>query len=88
MAEFRDRFLARAHGDAESIGSALARGDLGAIRSLCHGLSGNAGMFGFADVGTLAQAVEEAVDRGADADEVRGLTAPLLERIAQLDQER
>lgn len=88
MAGFRERFLLRACGDAEDIGSALARDDLTMVRSLCHGLSGNAGMFGFAEVGTLAQAVEEAIDHGADRDKVRELAAPLLDRIAQLDQER
>lgn len=88
MAEFRARFLARARADARGLGCALAAGDRASVRDLCHGLSGNAGMFGFPDLGALAQAVEEAVDRGAGMDEIGALAAPLLDRIAALPQER
>lgn len=88
MAEFRERFLERSARNAESIGQALAAGDHATIRIVCHGLSGSAGMFGFADVGTLAEAVEQAVDRGAGEDEVRRLSEDLLARLARLPHER
>lgn len=88
MAEFRERFLERAAEDAEAIRQALSAGDHATIRTLCHGLSGSAGMFGFADLGMLAEAVEQAVDRGAGDDEVRRLSEDLLTRLARLPHER
>lgn len=88
MAEFRERFLERSARDAESIRQALATCDHAAIRIVCHGLSGSAGMFGFADVGTFAEAVEQAVDRGAGEDEVRRLAEDLLTHLARLPHER
>lgn len=81
MAEFHARFLARAAGDAGRIREALAAGDFATIRTVCHGLSGNAGMFGFDDIGAEAQAVEEAIDSGAAEAAVRQGIAGLLHRL-------
>lgn len=88
MAEFHERFLERAARDAESISQALSAGDHATVRTICHGLSGNAGMFGFADVGTLAEAVEHAVERHANDEEVRRLSEDLLARLGRLPHER
>lgn len=88
MAEFRARFLKRAADDALRVEQALAARDFAIVGSLCHGLSGNAGMFGFPDVGASAQAVEEAIDRGAGDEAVHALAGHLLRQIAALNQER
>lgn len=88
MAEFRARFLARADEDAERIEQALAAGDFAMVRSLSHGLSGTAGIFGFAEIGASAQAVEEAIDAGMEEAEIRLLATRLLDQLSALDQER
>ena len=88
MAEFHARFLQRAGEDAERIAAALADGDFATVRSLCHGLSGNAGMFGFGDLGSQAQAVEEAIDAGEPDARLRALAGVLLGRLAEVAQGR
>lgn len=88
MAEFRARFVTRAHGDAERIEQALAEHDFPAVRSISHGLSGSAGMFGLTDLGELAQAVEEAIDASASETDIQAHARRLLDRIADLAQER
>ena len=88
MAEFHARFLKRAGEDAEGIAAALTDGDFATVRSLCHGLSGNAGMFGFGDLGSQAQAVEEAVDAGEPDEQVRALAEVLLGQLAEVTQGR
>jgi len=88
MAEFRARFIVRAAEDAARIRHALDAGDFARLREVCHGLSGNAGMFGFAELGVSAQAVEEAIDAGTPEGPLRGLAAALLDRLAALDERR
>lgn len=88
MAEFRARFLLRASEDARRIDEALDAGDLAALREICHGLSGNAGMFGFADVGASAESVERAVDAGTGETEIRALAANLRSDLDDLADER
>ena len=88
MAQFRTRFLDRAETDAQVAQTALAEGDFATLHSICHGLSGNAGMFGFADIGAHAQAVERAIDANDPASRVRDLAGALLDRLNALSQER
>ena len=88
MAEFHARFLARAAEDADKIEVALANADFVALRAVCHGLSGNAGVFGFGELGAQAQAVEEAVDAGEPAASVRTRAVELLRQLAGLAQGR
>ena len=88
MAEFHARFLVRAAEDADKIEAALADGDFTALRVICHGLSGNAGMFGFAELGSQAQAVEDTVDAGEPEASVRALASELLRQLAGVAQGR
>lgn len=88
MAELRARFLTRASEDAARIEEALGAGDLVTVRSLAHGLSGTAGIFGFSEVGASAQVVEEAIDAGTDKGEIRVMAVGLLDQLSALDQER
>ncbi|MBO9624300.1 MAG: Hpt domain-containing protein [Sphingomonas sp.] len=83
MKSFHARFLARAAEDRAAIEAAWTTGDDAALRRLCHGLAGNAGMFGFAELGAAAQKIEETVDEGAP----REALAPLVEQLlAQLPE--
>jgi HPt (histidine-containing phosphotransfer) domain-containing protein len=86
MAALRERFRVRAGTDGECIAAALAERDFDTVRNLAHGLSGSGGVFGFAQVSADAQAVEEAIDTGADAAKVEALCDRLLTRLAETAQ--
>lgn len=88
MAEFRARFLARAAEDARRIAQALEAGDWATVRDVCHGISGNAGMFGFPDVGAAAQRVERAIGAGTPDKDVHALANPLLLQLEALGENR
>lgn len=82
LAVFRQRFLSRAVEDASALRQALAEDDWNALRRRAHNLAGNAGLFGFADVGLDARRLEEAIDED-EGDEVVGACADTL--IAKLE---
>lgn len=83
MAILRQRFHVRAAADRAAIATALEAGDRGRLLHLAHGLAGIAAIFGHADVGARAAALEEAVDQGlGDA----CLADPCQALIAALDE--
>jgi HPt (histidine-containing phosphotransfer) domain-containing protein len=84
MVALRARFLARAVAETGEIEAYIAAGAWQAVRDISHGLSGRAGMFGFAAIGDAARAVEEAIDAGAAPDSVRALAAALLAQMRGL----
>ena len=86
MAQLRERFLLRAEDERAQLVAAATVGDRAEMRRLAHGLSGSAGVFGFPEIGLHAQALEEAVDRGADEEEIRRLCALLTDRLASETQ--
>ncbi len=86
MAALRERFRVRAATDGERIAAALSARDLDTVRTLAHGLSGSGGVFGYPQVSMDAQAVEEAIDAGAEAGEVKALCDRLLARLAETSQ--
>ena len=81
MAQLRERFVARAQDERAQLIAAIATMERSEIRRLSHGLSGSAGVFGYPEIGHDAQALEEAVDGGADDDELRRLSAKLIDRM-------
>ncbi|MGN6499300.1 MAG: Hpt domain-containing protein [Tsuneonella sp.] len=66
LAELAGRFAARAPQERDAIAAALAAGDAATVVDRAHKLAGIAGMFGHADVGAAALALEEAVRAGGD----------------------
>lgn len=84
MAELRARFVIRAAEQRAQLAAALLASDLEEVRRLAHGLSGSAGVFGFPELSEGAQALEEAVDAGAEDAEVKRLAGALLERLQLL----
>ncbi len=86
MARLRERFLARAEDDRAKLVASATIDDRAELRRLAHGLSGSAAVFGFPDIGLDAQALEEAVDAGADERELRRLCGLLTDRLARETQ--
>lgn len=86
LAAIAKRFAAAAGESAAAIGAALGREDWSELARLCHSLAGRAGMFGHADIGDAARAVEEGVDAGLSAPAITELTQDLLARMALLDR--
>ena len=78
MGALRERFVASAAGEADTLAEAGASGRWSEVRAIAHGLAGRAGMFGFPEVGAAALALEEGIEAGADP---RG---PLSALIAML----
>ena len=85
LEKFRTRFLARAADDLvrlrrHQLGPALSKPEL---IGLVHRIAGNAGMFGYPKVSTLASDVELRLDSDADATLALGeLVAALQETVA------
>lgn len=88
MAALRERFAARALGQADLIAGHAETGDRTGLRELCHGMAGTAGTFGFAPLGEAARAVEEAIDEAADDSLLERLTGQLLAELSKLPQGR
>jgi HPt (histidine-containing phosphotransfer) domain-containing protein len=72
MADLRRRFAVRAYEDAARIQVAFEAGDHVEVRALAHRLAGAAGIFGFAEVGEAARALEDAPQ---DRDRIDALSA-------------
>lgn len=83
MAALRTRFVDQARGEAAAIARHVAAGEWQAVRDICHGLAGRAGMFGFAALGDAARAVEEAIDEGAPSDRLAPLADDLRRAFDQ-----
>ena len=88
ISALRERFVARMATERVVIADELDRGGWGAVRDVCHGLSGLAAMFGLAPIGDAARAVEDAVDDGAPPEAIRALAAVLLALMKEADQGR
>ncbi|MNV43636.1 Hpt domain protein [compost metagenome] len=75
----RARFRERAGADGLALANALARGDAAEIERLAHGLAGAAGLFGYAEVGSMALQIDERFARGASfsVDRVQALVVAL-----------
>lgn len=88
MAQLRARFVTRCDDLRGQLVIAAQAMDRNGLRSLAHGLSGTAGVFGFPKISFEAQAVEEGVDQGLEEAELRRLCSILsdsLSRVAQSD---
>jgi HPt (histidine-containing phosphotransfer) domain-containing protein len=84
MAALRERFLAQARVETDAVAAHAREGDHAALRDLCHGLAGRAGMFGFKPLGNAARDVEEAIDAGLDDARLQPLVAQLLAQLQTL----
>ncbi|MDF2604639.1 Hpt domain-containing protein [Sphingomonas sp.] len=87
MRPLRERFVRRAIVDHEAIRVALAAGDYATVRDICHRLAGNAGLFGFADLGTVARLAEEEVLSKAEQGVCSALLEELLGRLVALSED-
>lgn len=81
MAGLRAHFRLRIANERARLQTAVDAGDWTEARRLSHGLSGSAGMFGFSAISTAAQALEEAIDAGADGPELRRAATGLLSSL-------
>jgi len=88
IAALRERFLVRMAAERVVIAAELDRDGWGAVRDICHGLSGLAAVFGLAPIGDAARAVEDAVDDSAPPETTRALAAILLALMKEADQGR
>ena len=83
MVAFRQRFI-----DRTMAGRALldngAEPELGDLEMLAHRISGSAGMFGYVELGLAAEALEEAIRTGSDAEIRSFLTRRLADEIDRL----
>jgi HPt (histidine-containing phosphotransfer) domain-containing protein len=81
LAELAARFAARAPEMRAAIAGALAAGDTAAVIEGAHKLAGIAGMFGHADIGAAALALEEAALSGGDCAEHGATLLKLLDDL-------
>lgn len=84
LAIFRERFLARAVEDVAMLKQALAEEAWDDMRRRAHSLAGNAGLFGFPEVGDDARRLEESIDEDEGDDTVIALAASLISRLEAL----
>lgn len=78
MEALRSRFRSRAGDEATRLNVALTSGDRSELARASHALTGNAGLFGFADLSKQAALVEEAIDTGEGDNRIRMLTQTLI----------
>jgi CheY-like chemotaxis protein len=89
LAELRDAFLQRARKDAAVLtglrialhSSANVPATLSGIKHIAHGLAGAGGIFGFADIGDTAAALEEEIIQQLSEPDSDGGIAPALDRL-------
>ena len=82
--KLRQRFHERAASDRSAIISALEAGDRSRLLHLAHGLAGVAGIFGYADIGGHASALEEALDAGVGDVAVKEFGQALIEALGRV----
>ena len=85
MGELRRRFAGRADGELRRLTDAIDRGDAEEIASISHRLAGNAGVFGFHQLGDAAKEVEDALDHGAPRAELERSCKILVTQLGSLD---
>lgn len=66
VAGLRGRFRARAGEQAGTLADAVAAGDLETVAALAHKLAGSAAIFGYAEIGSLARALDQLAQDGGD----------------------
>lgn len=71
MEALRTRFISRAGSEIAALCEAHIEQDDAAMRQIAHSLAGNAGLFGWPELGQRAREFEELLDRPASAEEVR-----------------
>lgn len=81
LAEFAARFVARVPEERAAIAEALAKRDMPALIDRAHKLAGIAGMFGHADIGAAALALEETALAGRDCAREGAALIALLDRL-------
>ena len=88
MAQLQGRFVARAAEAAAAVEQYLAEQAWPELRSLCHGLAGRAGMFGYSDLGALALRLEETIENQGGAEAIGVLGGQLVGELKGIRQER
>ncbi|HEY6917081.1 MAG TPA: Hpt domain-containing protein [Allosphingosinicella sp.] len=75
----RAAFGKRTQADVAAILSLLSEGESGRgeARRIAHMIAGSAGLFGFAELGAAAAALEDALEAGAGESQVSSLAAAL-----------
>lgn len=81
MAMLRARFASRAVADEIALRSALDRGDRFEVQRLAHSLSGAGSIFGYPAITEAAEAVERAVFRKVEEEELHQVGSLLCERL-------
>ena len=81
MEALKARFAQRAALDRIALNGAWAARDDDAIRRISHSLAGNAGMFGYPELGEAARQLEEALDRTAPEDQLHAKLDAVLAEI-------
>lgn len=81
MEALKLRFAERAGADRTALNDAWVARDDDAIRRISHSLAGNAGMFGYSDLGDAARELEEALDRLAPAEHLQQKLDAVLAKI-------
>jgi HPt (histidine-containing phosphotransfer) domain-containing protein len=77
-------FLENRRKDAASLEAALEENDLKTIRLLGHRMKGDGGGYGFQEISTIGDALEQAAIRG-DRIVIQRQTATLVEFLAQVE---
>ncbi|MCC2980040.1 Hpt domain-containing protein [Sphingomonas sp. IC4-52] len=87
MRPLRARFLKRLSEDREALLVAHAGADAAALHAICHRLAGNAGLFGFTELGGAARRVEDAIVNDQEPDLRDRLIDQLLEMLTATVQD-
>ncbi len=82
MALLAERFAASASAERNALAAALAEEDRQAVRDQAHKLAGVAAMFGHAELGEAAFALETIVETGGDIAQPASLVEEWLRRVA------
>lgn len=85
FAALQQRFKDLAKLQLAELETALAGQNWLTIRDVSHSLSGRAGMFGFAELGEIAQALEEAIDTNLPEANRSALCDQLLTMLRGVD---
>jgi len=85
MKELKQRFILRCVNDRDQLRAHQSGAPLTpeSLRSIVHRMAGAAGIFGFADIGALAAALDETLACDGDASMLPQLIASLDEKIRE-----
>lgn len=79
LAELAARFLANVQDDAARLEAAMLDQDYKTIETVAHSMAGAAGIFGFADIGAAAMAIDTCYADGGLPSET--MVAALIETV-------